>query len=37
LSIFGTGLSLLRMPGRYQTLAVRTFIDFIVDKAARWS
>lgn len=37
LSIFGTRLFLLRMPGRYQTLAVRTFIDFIIDKAARWS
>lgn len=37
LSIFGTRLFLLRMPDRYQTLAVRTFINFIVDKAARWS
>lgn len=37
LSIFGTRLFLLRMPDRYQTQAVRTFIDFIVDKAARWS
>lgn len=37
LSIFGTRLFLLRMPGRYQTQAVRTFIDFIVDKASRWS
>lgn len=37
LSIFGTRLFLLRMPGRYQTLAVRTFIDFIIDKAAQWS
>ena len=37
LSIFGTRLFLLRMPGRYQTQAVRTFIDFIIDKAARWS
>ena len=37
LSIFGTRLFLLRMPGRYQTLAVRTFIDFIINKAARWS
>ncbi len=30
LSIFGTHLFLLRMPGRYQTLAVRTLIDFVV-------
>lgn len=37
LSIFGTRLFLLRMPGRYQTQAVRTFIDFIIDKASRWS
>lgn len=37
LSIFGTRLFLLRMPGRYQTQAVRTFIDFIIDKAAHWS
>lgn len=37
LSIFGTRLFLLRMPDRYQTQAVRTFIDFIVDKAAQWS
>ena len=36
LSIFGTRLFLLRMPGRYQTQAVRTFIDFIVEKAALW-
>ncbi|WP_114968350.1 LysR family transcriptional regulator [Rhodoferax ferrireducens] len=36
LSIFGTRLFLLRMPGRYQTQAVRTFIDFIVDKASLW-
>lgn len=36
LSIFGTRLFLLRMPGRYQTQAVRTFIDFIVEKAATW-
>jgi len=33
LSIFGTRLFLLRMPDRYQTLAVRTLIEFIVDKA----
>lgn len=37
LSIFGTRLFLLRMPGRYQTQAARTFIDYIVDKAAQWS
>lgn len=36
LSIFGTRLFLLRMPGRYQTQAVRTFIDFVVDKARTW-
>ncbi|MDT4866907.1 LysR substrate binding domain protein [compost metagenome] len=36
LSIFGTRLFLLRMPGRYQTQAVRTFIDFIVEKASLW-
>lgn len=33
LSIFGTRLFLLRMPGRYQTLAVRTLIEFIVARA----
>ena len=37
LSIFGTRLFLLRMPGRYQTQAVRTFIDFVIEKAAQWS
>jgi DNA-binding transcriptional LysR family regulator len=37
LSIFGTRLFLLRMPGRYQTQAVRTFIDFVIDKAEHWS
>ena len=37
LSIFGTRLFLLRMPGRYQTQAVRTFIDFVIDKASRWA
>ncbi len=36
LSIFGTRLFLLRMPGRYQTQAVRTFIDFVIEKASRW-
>jgi DNA-binding transcriptional LysR family regulator len=33
LSIFGTRMYLLRMPGRYQTLAVRTLIDFVVARA----
>jgi len=27
----------LRMPGRYQTLAARTLIDFVVEKARAWS
>ena len=36
LSIFGTRLMLLRMPDRYLTLAARTLIDFIVDKARAW-
>lgn len=35
LSIFGSRLFLLRMPDRYQTLAVRTFIDFVAEKS-RW-
>ncbi|HLV28724.1 MAG TPA: LysR family transcriptional regulator [Burkholderiaceae bacterium] len=33
LSVFGTRMYLLRMPGRYQTLAARTLIDFVVEKA----
>lgn len=33
LSIFGSRLFLLRMPDRYQTLAVRSFVDFIAEKA----
>jgi len=33
LSIFGTRLFLLRMPDRYQTLAVRTLIEFVVARA----
>lgn len=37
LSIFGTRLFLLRMPDRYQTQAVRTFIDFIIEKARLWT
>ncbi|MFA7670020.1 MAG: LysR substrate-binding domain-containing protein [Burkholderiaceae bacterium] len=37
LSVFGTKMYLLRMPGRYQTLAARTLIDFVVDKARAWA
>lgn len=37
LSVFGTRMYLLRMPGRYQTLAARTLIDFVTDKAREWS
>ena len=37
LSVFGTRMFLLRMPGRYQTLATRTLIDFIVAKACTWA
>ncbi len=33
LSIFGTRLIVLRMPGRDQTLAARTLIDVEVDRA----
>ncbi|CAM3656950.1 HTH lysR-type domain-containing protein [Bordetella sputigena] len=36
LSVFGTRMFLLRMPGRYQTLAARTLIDFVVGKARAW-
>lgn len=36
LSIFGRKMFLLRMPGRYQTQAVRAFIEFIVEKASKW-
>lgn len=36
LSIFGTKLYLLRMPDRYQTLATRTLIDFVLAKAKDW-
>ncbi len=36
LSVFGTRLYLLRMPDRYQTLAMRTLIDFVVAKARAW-
>ncbi|MEI2416513.1 LysR family transcriptional regulator [Orrella sp. JC864] len=37
LSVFGTRMFLLRMPGRYQTLAVRTLIDFVVARAQAWA
>jgi DNA-binding transcriptional LysR family regulator len=37
LSIFGTKLFLLRMPDRYQTLAMRTLIDFVVEQARGWA
>src|SRR5690606_10437131 len=37
LSVFGTRMYLLRMPGRYQTLAVRTLIDYVVERAREWS
>ncbi len=37
LSVFGTRLYLLRMPDRYQTLAMRTLIDFIVARAREWA
>lgn len=37
LSLFGTRLFLLRMPDRYQTLAVRTLIDFVLDQARDWA
>ena len=37
LSVFGTRMYLLRTPGRYQTLAVRTLIDFVVEKARLWA
>lgn len=37
LSVFGTRMFLLRMPGRYQTLAVRTLIDFVVERTRQWS
>lgn len=36
LSVFGTRMYLLRMPGRYQTLAARTLIDFMIEKARAW-
>lgn len=37
LSVFGTRMFLLRMPGRYQTLAVRTLIDFVVSRVRAWA
>lgn len=37
LSVFGTRMYLLRMPGRYQTLAARTLIDFVVERTRAWS
>lgn len=36
LSVFGTRLYLLRMPDRYQTLAMRTLIDFLVERSRAW-
>lgn len=36
LSVFGTRLFLLRMPNRFQTLATRTLIDFIVNQVRAW-
>lgn len=33
LSVFGSRIFLLRMPGRYLTMAHRTLIDFVVQKA----
>lgn len=37
LSVFGNRMFLLRMPGRYQTMATRTLIDFIIQRAREWS
>lgn len=37
LSVFGTRMFLLRTPDRYQTLATRTLIDFVVAKARAWA
>jgi hypothetical protein len=28
---------LLRMPGRYQTLAARTLIDFLIQRVRAWA
>jgi DNA-binding transcriptional LysR family regulator len=37
LSVFGTRMFLLRTADRYQTLATRTLIDFVVRKARAWA
>lgn len=37
LSIFGTRMFLLRMPGRYQTPAARTLIGFVVGRMRAWA
>ncbi|MCO5975108.1 LysR family transcriptional regulator [Ideonella oryzae] len=37
LSIFGSRLFLLRMPDRYETLATRTLIDFVLAQAKAWA
>lgn len=37
LSVFGTRMFLLRTADRYQTLATRTLIDFVVAKARAWA
>ena len=37
LSVFGTRMFLLRTADRYQTLATRTLIDFVVLKARAWA
>ena len=37
LSIFGTRLYMLRMPDRYETLATRTLIDFLLEQARAWA
>jgi len=37
LSLYGTRMFLLRMPGRYETLAVRTLIDFIIERTRAWA
>lgn len=37
LSVFGTRMFLLRMPGRFMTVATRTLIDFIVQRAKSWA
>lgn len=37
LSVFGGRMFLLRMPGRYLTLATRTPIDFVVERARGWA